>query len=97
VRSVRAALVKRGLRAVGHTAYYLPFASSFESIRRAAVEEAKRCLEVFSKLGIAWMNVHPTGTTWPTAVMCSAESGTRRRGHSLTSANPKLGGWRPLL
>ena len=61
VRSVRAALDRRGLRVVGHTAYYLPFASPFESIRRAAVEEAKRCLEVFSKLGVAWMNVHPDG------------------------------------
>jgi sugar phosphate isomerase/epimerase len=59
VHAVRAALEKRGLQVVGHTAYYLPLASPFESVRRAAVDEAKRCLEVFSKLGVAWMNLHP--------------------------------------
>jgi sugar phosphate isomerase/epimerase len=57
--ATRAALNKWGLQVVGHTAFYLPFASPFQSIRRAAVEEAKRCLEVFTKLGVAWVNVHP--------------------------------------
>ena len=59
VSGVRRALETHGLHAVGHTAYYLPLASPFESIRRAAVEELKRCLEVFAALGIEWMNVHP--------------------------------------
>lgn len=59
--AVRALLDKRGLEVVGHTAYYLPLASPFESLRRAAVEEAKRCIEVFGQLGVAWMNLHPDG------------------------------------
>ena len=59
VSGVRAALERTGLQIVGHTAYYLPLASPFESIRRAAVEEARRCTAIFSKLGAAWMNLHP--------------------------------------
>ena len=57
--AIRAALDKHGLKVVGHTAYYLPFASPFESLRQAAIEEAKRCLEAFATIGVAWMNVHP--------------------------------------
>ena len=56
---IQDALVEHGLEVVGHTAYYLPVANPFESLRRAAVEELKRCLEVFSRLGVKWMNIHP--------------------------------------
>lgn len=59
IPSVRAALRDHGLGVVGHTAYYLPLCSPFESLRHAAVEELKRCLEVFAELGAAWMNIHP--------------------------------------
>jgi sugar phosphate isomerase/epimerase len=50
-----------GLGVVGHTAYYLPIGSSFESLRRAAVDELKRAAEVFAAIGARWMNVHPDG------------------------------------
>src|SRR5438132_1389723 len=56
---IRAAIQDHGLRVVGHTAYYLPIASPFEGLRRAAVDELKRCLELFAEVGAAWMNVHP--------------------------------------
>lgn len=56
---IRTALNDMGLGVVGHTAFYLPFSSTFESIRRAAVDESKRCLELFSKIGAKWMNLHP--------------------------------------
>jgi sugar phosphate isomerase/epimerase len=56
---IRDVLDEHGLEAVGHTAYYLPVANPFESLRRAAVEELKRCLETFSHMGIKWMNIHP--------------------------------------
>lgn len=59
VRELDAALKDRGLKVVGHTAYYLPLCSPFEGLRRAAVEQLKLCLEVFSKLGTEWMNLHP--------------------------------------
>jgi sugar phosphate isomerase/epimerase len=60
-REIASALSTHGLEVVGHTAYYLPLCSPFESIRRAAVEELKRCLEVFGMLGAKCMNLHPDG------------------------------------
>jgi sugar phosphate isomerase/epimerase len=58
-RRVRAVLQDAGLGVVGHTAYYLPLCSPFESLRRAAVEELKLCLECFAEIGVTWMNIHP--------------------------------------
>ncbi len=59
IEAVRAALQDSNLEVVGHTAYYLPLCSPFESIRRAAVEELKLCLKAFAALGASWMNLHP--------------------------------------
>jgi sugar phosphate isomerase/epimerase len=59
VRAARSALERTGLAIVGHTAYYLPLCSPFESVRRAAVSELKECLAVFAELGASWMNLHP--------------------------------------
>jgi sugar phosphate isomerase/epimerase len=56
---VRSRLEAIGLGIVGHTAYYMPICSPFESLRRAAVDELKRCVDVFSRLGAKWMNLHP--------------------------------------
>jgi sugar phosphate isomerase/epimerase len=58
-KAVRLALDAHNMKVVGHTAYYLPMASAFESLRRASVEEFKRCLEKFAEIGALWMNVHP--------------------------------------
>ena len=57
--AIRAALEANQLQVVGHTAYYLPLCNPFESLRRAAVDELKACLEVFGALGASWMNIHP--------------------------------------
>ena len=62
VRAVRAALEDKGMQIVGHTAYYLPLCSPFETIRRACVEELKRCIATFAELGAPWMNLHPDRT-----------------------------------
>lgn len=59
--AVSALLRGHGLGVVGHTAYYLPIGSSFESVRRAALEELKRAAEFFAAIGAKWMNVHPDG------------------------------------
>ncbi|MEO7299502.1 MAG: sugar phosphate isomerase/epimerase family protein [Verrucomicrobiota bacterium] len=61
VPAICRALQRHHLGVVGHTAYYLPLASPFESLRVAAVEECKRCLEIFAKVGAKWMNLHPDG------------------------------------
>jgi sugar phosphate isomerase/epimerase len=58
---VSALLRDHGLGVIGHTAYYLPIASNFESLRRAAIDELKRALEFFAAIGVKWMNVHPDG------------------------------------
>jgi len=56
---IRQLLQKHKMGVVGHTAYYLPLASSFEDLRRTAVDECRRCIEVFSAVGARWMNIHP--------------------------------------
>jgi len=62
LRSIRSALDDHGLQIVGHTAYYLPLCSPFETIRRACVDELKRCIAAFATLGASWMNLHPDRT-----------------------------------
>jgi sugar phosphate isomerase/epimerase len=57
--SIRRAIEDHGFSVVGHTAYYLPIGSPFEKVRKAAVDELKRCLDVFAEIGVKWMNVHP--------------------------------------
>jgi len=59
LNAVRSALEDNGLKVVGHTAYYLPLCSPFEGIRRACVEELKRCIAAFAAVGAQWMNLHP--------------------------------------
>jgi sugar phosphate isomerase/epimerase len=59
VKKVRSLLERYRLKAVGHTAYYLPFASPFESLRQGALLELKRCIEIFSELNVTWVNLHP--------------------------------------
>ncbi len=57
--AIRAALERNGMKVVGHTAFYLPLASAFPEVRRAAVEALRHCLRVFSVVGARWMNIHP--------------------------------------
>jgi sugar phosphate isomerase/epimerase len=58
-RAIRKALETHRLGVVGHTAFYLPIASGIEEIRRAALVELRRCVDVFAEIGARWMNVHP--------------------------------------
>lgn len=58
-KEIRSLLRDYQLEVVGHTAFYLPFACTFESVRRAAVEETKRCIDLFARVGAKWMNLHP--------------------------------------
>ncbi len=56
---IRHLLEEYRLAVVGHTAWYLPLASAIPEIRTGAVEELRRCLEVFAAIGAKFMNVHP--------------------------------------
>jgi sugar phosphate isomerase/epimerase len=60
---IRAALDQYKLKAVGHTAFYLPLASPFETVRKAAVAELRCCVDAFADIGIRWMNIHPDRNT----------------------------------
>jgi len=55
----RKALKDFQLEIIGHTAYYLPLASPYESLRKTALEEMRRALDVFAELGAKKMTVHP--------------------------------------
>jgi len=59
LKPTRRALQDAGLEIVGHTAYYLPWASPFETIREAALTEMGWAVEVFSGLGASKVSVHP--------------------------------------
>lgn len=59
VEAVRELLEIYHLGAIGHTAYYLPYASPYRSIARAAMEEMESCMQVFNQLNIHLMNIHP--------------------------------------
>jgi sugar phosphate isomerase/epimerase len=59
VKQTRRALKEAGLPIIGHTAYYLPWASPFETIRKAALKEMAWTLEAFAELGASRVSVHP--------------------------------------
>jgi sugar phosphate isomerase/epimerase len=59
IRAIRNALERNRMSVVGHTAWYIPMASSIHEIRRAAVAELRRCLHKFAEAGAKWMNIHP--------------------------------------
>src|SRR5919106_6002663 len=48
-----------GLSAVGHTAWYLPIASSFVELRNQARDLYKRGLDTFADANVTLVNVHP--------------------------------------
>jgi sugar phosphate isomerase/epimerase len=57
--ATKKALDDHHLPTMGHTAYYLPFASPYESLRQAALEEIRLTLPVFAELGASRVSVHP--------------------------------------
>jgi sugar phosphate isomerase/epimerase len=48
-----------GLKIVGHTAYYLPIASTFPELRKTARDLFRRALDTFADAGVEFVNVHP--------------------------------------
>lgn len=52
-------LADLGLDAVGHTAWYLPFASPFPELRGSASDIFVRALDVFADAGVTLVNIHP--------------------------------------
>src|SRR5690349_10147947 len=56
--AIRRLLERAGMGVVGHTAWFLPFASPVERVRRAAVEEIAASLPAFAEVGATLVNVH---------------------------------------
>jgi len=57
-KAIRRLLDETGMGVVGHTAWFLPFASPVERVRRAAVEEVAASLPAFAEIGATLVNVH---------------------------------------
>ncbi len=55
-------LADTGLGIVGHTAWYLPFASPFVRVRQAAIECVVETFDLFAHLGVQHVNVHLAST-----------------------------------
>ncbi len=51
-------IAETGLGIVGHTAWYLPFASPIARVRQAAIASAAETFEVFAALQACYVNVH---------------------------------------
>ena len=70
LKEIRKRLHEYNLEIVGHTAYYLPFASPIEEIRLVAIEEASKCFKAFEKLGAEYVTVH---ANWPPSIFDAKE------------------------
>jgi sugar phosphate isomerase/epimerase len=58
IDAVRELLDKYRLEVVGHTAYYLPIASPFQSFCDLAIEEFRNCFAIFQALDVQKVNLH---------------------------------------
>jgi sugar phosphate isomerase/epimerase len=56
---VKEALDDYNLEAIGHTNPFLPSIFPIQSIRRVCLEEFERYIDIFNRLGIELMNIHP--------------------------------------
>jgi sugar phosphate isomerase/epimerase len=64
---LRRALAASGLRAVGHTAWFVPIASPFDGVRQAAQAALREAIDAFAELGVAVVNIHPDHRSDPSA------------------------------
>ena len=51
-------LQKYNLKIIGHTCFYLQYASPIKRVREAAISELKTYIDVFGKLGVRKVNIH---------------------------------------
>src|SRR3954453_15678797 len=58
VAALRSVLDSTGLGIVGHTAWYLPFASPVKEVRQGAVEAVRATFAPLAELGATYVNVH---------------------------------------
>ena len=59
IQKIRKALRDRNLEIIGHTNPFLPTIFPIQSIREICLQEFKKYVDIFSKIGINLMNIHP--------------------------------------
>ncbi len=59
VREIKKLLNDVGLEVIGHTNPYLPAIIPIESIKKACIDEFRKYIDIFTRLGATLMNVHP--------------------------------------
>jgi len=59
VNKVKRALKDYGLEVIGHTNPFLPSIFPIQSIRKVCLNEFGKYVNIFSKLGVKLMNIHP--------------------------------------
>lgn len=59
ILKAKKALRDYDLEAIGHTNPFLPAIFPLNSIKKACIDEFKKYITIFSKLGITSMNIHP--------------------------------------
>ncbi len=57
--AIIAKISESGLGVIGHTTYYLPFASPISGIRNAAISDVIETLDLFQRAGAQLVTVHP--------------------------------------
>lgn len=57
--SIKKAARNAGLDVIGHTAFFMPIASSVPRLRECALSEIERTLQVFSEMEVSKVTVHP--------------------------------------
>lgn len=62
LKGMQSLLSRSGMSLVGHAAWFLEISHPYEGIRRAAVREIGKALEIAQKLGIRKFTVHPHTT-----------------------------------
>jgi sugar phosphate isomerase/epimerase len=77
VDRLRRALDASGLPAVGHTAWFLPIASPFDGVRRAAQAALREAIDAFAELGVRVVNVHPDHRSAPASAADLRERNAR--------------------
>ncbi len=79
VEKVKELLRKYSLGVMGHTEWYIPLGSPAKILREAAVQEAVRYFETFSRLGAEFVTAH---ANWP-GILFSAKEGVNFQAESL--------------
>ena len=70
VKAIKKTLDDYGMGIIGHTPYYLPFASPIKTIREIAIKEVEKCFRAFNEMGAEYVTIH---ANWPPSLFSIRE------------------------